>query len=227
MGPGLCISSSSMTETGGSPTPRQNRVDPFGAIHAVSARGMYMGNRGIIHDPACRTLLKRRWTTKAWIICVCAFKERQRKVMSPGTYTELFFLDEVTALAAGHRPCFECRRRAAKIFAGCFADSHRIAGPKAKEIDAVLHKQRLAAGGATPPIAIGELPEFPDGTMISISGAPAALRNGSALPWSFFGYGRPIPFHHLTDQTARLITPEATVAVLKSGYRPDFSGTAD
>lgn len=215
-----------MAEAAKAAGPRQNRVDPFGAIHAVPARGDYMGNRGIIHDPANRTLLKRRWTTKAWIICVCAFKGRRRKVMSPGTYTELFFLDEVTALAAGHRPCFECRRQAARTYAGCFADAHRIADPKAGEIDAVLHKQRLAAGGKAVPVALDKLEELPEGTMISVSGAPMALRNGSALPWTFFGYGDPVSLEELTDQAIMLITPEATVAVLKAGYRPDFSGSA-
>lgn len=202
--------------------PRQNRVDPFGVIRAVPDRGSFMGNRGIIHDATSRTLLKRRWTTKAWIICVCSFKGRQRKVMSPGTYTELFFFDEVTALAAGHRPCFECRRQAAKTYAGCFADAHRTADPKVREIDTVLHSQRLAAGGKAVRIAIDKLEELPDGTMISVSGAAMALRNGAALPWSFSGYGDPVPMQKLTGPATTLITPMATIGVLRAGYRPDF-----
>ncbi len=213
-----------MPETANAEGPRQNRVDPFGVIHAVPDRGSFMGNRGIIHDAASRTLLKRRWTTKAWIICVCAFKGRQRKVMSHGTYTELFFFDEVTALAAGHRPCFECRRLAAKTYAGCFADAHRVADPKVREIDAVLHAQRLATGGKAVPITVDKLEDFPDGTMISVSGAPMALRAGSVLPWSFSGYGDPVPLQVLAAQAATLITPMATVAVLNAGYRPNFGG---
>src|SRR5687768_6226408 len=98
--------------------PLQNRVDPFGAIHAVSARGMFTGNRGIMHDPATRTLLRRRWSTNAWIICVCEFRGNRRVPMAKNSWTELFFLDEVTALAAGHRPCFYCQRQRAKEFAG-------------------------------------------------------------------------------------------------------------
>src|SRR5690606_3647434 len=103
--------------------PLQNRVDPFGAIHAVAARGMFTGNRGIIHNPARRTLHSRRWTTKAWIICDLVHPRGAIRTPmghngpSGGAgWTELFFLDEVTALAAGHRPCFYCRRAAAQDF---------------------------------------------------------------------------------------------------------------
>src|SRR5262249_29382505 len=96
--------------------PLQNRVTPFGEIVAITQRGIFTGNRGIIHDPRTRTLLGRRWTTKAWIICVCDYKGIRRAVMGGGSWTELFFLDEATALAAGHRPCFLCRHRAAEEF---------------------------------------------------------------------------------------------------------------
>jgi len=91
------------------PMALQNRVTPFGDIAAIPQRGMFTGNRGIIHDPATRTLLKRRWASKAWLTCVCEFKGRHREVMARRSWTELFFLDEAVALAAGHRPCFFCR----------------------------------------------------------------------------------------------------------------------
>jgi hypothetical protein len=97
--------------------PLQNRVTPFGEIVALNQRGLFIGNRGIIHNPATRTLLKRRWTTKAWITCRCDYKDVRRVVMARRSWTELFFLDEATALAAGHRPCFFCRRAAAEAFA--------------------------------------------------------------------------------------------------------------
>jgi len=106
--------------------PLQNRVDPFGAIHAVPERGLFMGNRGIIHDPETKTLLRKRWTLPAWIICVCKFRNVRREPMGRNRpegkagWTELFFLDEVTALAAGHRPCFFCRRERATDFVGRF-----------------------------------------------------------------------------------------------------------
>src|SRR6202051_1478894 len=90
----------------------QNRVTPFGDIVAIPQRGIFTGNRGIIHDPATRTLLKRRWATNAWLTCLCEFEGRRRAVMARRSWTELFFLDEAVALAAGHRPCFFCRREA-------------------------------------------------------------------------------------------------------------------
>ncbi|MBL8580138.1 MAG: hypothetical protein JNK47_23305 [Mesorhizobium sp.] len=129
----------------------QNRVDPFGEIHAVVARGLFTGNRGIIHDPATRTLTGRRWTTKAWIVCACAYKERRREVMGyngrngGAGWTELFFLDEVTAFAAGHRPCFECRREAAKAYAGAFGRAFGVAKPTVRMMDARLHVERWAS----------------------------------------------------------------------------------
>jgi hypothetical protein len=133
--------------------PLQNRVDPFGNIHAVAARGMFTGNRGVIHDPETKTLLTRRWTTKAWIICDCDFRGRRREVMGRNApsgnagWTELFFLDEVTALAAGHRPCFYCRRERAVEFARCFAAGQGRDRMSAPEMDEVLHRERWASGG--------------------------------------------------------------------------------
>jgi hypothetical protein len=96
--------------------PLQNRVTPFGDIVATAQRGLFTGNRGIIHDPATKTLLKKRWATKAWLVCVLDYKGRRREVMSRRSWTELFFLDEAVALAAGHRPCFFCRHRSAEPF---------------------------------------------------------------------------------------------------------------
>ena len=96
--------------------PLQNRVTPLGDIVADPHRGLFTGNRGIIHDPATKTLLKKRWSNPAWLICVCEFRGRRREVMGGRSWTELFFLDEATALAAGHRPCFYCRRDDANRF---------------------------------------------------------------------------------------------------------------
>src|SRR5690606_16187645 len=134
----------------------QNRVNPFGEICFSKARGLFTGNRGIIHDAQTKTLLRRRWSSKAWIICVCSFQERRRDVMGRNGrngrtgWTELFFLDEVTALAAGHRPCFYCQRERATAFA-------RLFGPdvKAAEMDEVLHAERWASGGP-PAVVPGE-----------------------------------------------------------------------
>src|SRR5262245_58367950 len=100
--------------------PLQNRVTPFGEIVAIPQRGLFTGNRGIIHDPATRTLTGRRWTTKAWIVCSCSYKGVRRDVMGGRSWTELFFLDEAVALAAGHRPCFLCRWEAAERLRACW-----------------------------------------------------------------------------------------------------------
>ena len=125
--------------------PLQNRVTPTGDIIATPHRGLFTGNRGIIHDPATKTLLTQRWSSQAWLTCVCEFRGRRRKVMGGRSWTELFFLDEATALAAGHRPCFYCRRDDANRFRA--AGSRAMASPivLARDIDAVLHRERLDA----------------------------------------------------------------------------------
>src|SRR5437762_1081745 len=124
----------------------QNRVTPFGDIVAIPQRGMCTGNRGIIHDPATKTLLQRRWASKAWLVCACDYKGRHREVMSGRSWTELFFLDEAVALAAGHRPCFFCRREAAVAFRAAWAAGKRAVEASAADIDAVLHRERMEHG---------------------------------------------------------------------------------
>lgn len=212
--------------------PLQNRVDPFGAIHAVSERGLFTGNRGIIHDPETKTLLKKRWALPAWIICVCKFRNVRRVPMGrnrpggkPG-WTELFFLDEVTALAAGHRPCFFCQRERAKDFVGRFGQAFGIAEPRAPQVDKRLHKERLASGGRPPIVAADELAGLPDGTMVADGGSVYALRNGKALRWSFEGYGDPAGFDGLAGRPLRVLTPATTLSVLGQGYQPVWSSTA-
>src|SRR5438477_8801302 len=127
-------------------SPLQNRVTPFGDVVAIAQRGLFIGNRGIIHDPATKTLLGRRWTTKAWLVCVLDYKGRHREVMGGRTWTELFFLDEAVALAAGHRPCFFCRRQAAEAFRDAWAQARAAKLPRAAEMDAALHAERLDRG---------------------------------------------------------------------------------
>jgi len=213
--------------------PLQNRVDPFGAIHAVAARGLFTGNRGVIHDAATRTLLRRRWKTKAWLICACDFRGRRRDVMGRNGraggagWTELFFLDEATGLAAGHRPCFFCRRAAASAFAGCVADALGIAAPKAGEIDARLHGERLASGGRAAPVDAGAMRALPDGAMVARGGQAFAIRGGRLLPWSFAGYGEPLPLAAAEPADWLLLTPPTTLGALRAGYRPAWHPSAD
>ncbi|QKD05426.1 hypothetical protein [Mesorhizobium loti] len=208
--------------------PLQNRVDPFGAIHAVPERGLFTGNRGIIHDPETKTLLKKRWALQAWIICVCQFRNVRREPMGrnrPGGragWTELFFLDEVTALAAGHRPCFFCQRERAKDFVGNFGEAYGIAEPRAPQVDKRLHKERLASGGKPSRVTFDELIDLPDGVMVADSTNAYALRGGKALRWAFAGYGGPIDSRELGNKMLYRITPATTVAILREGYIPKW-----
>ncbi|RAZ85660.1 hypothetical protein DPM33_28515 [Mesorhizobium hawassense] len=213
--------------------PLQNRVDPFGAIHAVPERGLFTGNRGIIHDPETKTLLRKRWALPAWIVCVCQFRNVRREPMGrnrPGGkagWTELFFLDEVTALAAGHRPCFFCRRERATDFVGRFGEAFGIAEPRAPMVDKRLHKERLASGGRPPAVIAPGLGGLPDGTMIADGDNAYALRAGKALKWSFAGYANPAAFDRLAGKQLRLLTPATTIAVLRQGFAPVWHPTAD
>ncbi len=194
--------------------PLQNRVSPFGEIVATAHRGRFTGNRGIIHDPATRTLLNRRWSSKAWIICVCEFRGRRRKVMSRRSWTELFFLDEATSFAAGHRPCFYCRRDDATAFRDAWAKGNRRGKPYATEMDAVLHGERLDGRvKRLHPLRIPPL-KLPDGAMITSGGESYLIANGEAWLWSFAGYS-PASVD-LVD--TKLLTPPSIVNALREGY---------
>ena len=205
--------------------PLQNRVDPFGALSADSARGLFMGNRGgrLHRDGA---LGRSRWTSRQWICCVLAFKGRQRQVWGD-SYTELFFLDEVTALSAGHRPCFYCRLERAADFVGRFGDAFGIAEPRAPMLDKRLHKERLASGGTPSPLSAADLAALPDGTMVAHGDKAYALRGAIALPWSFAGYGKAVDPAALAGSRLALLTPPTTVAVLRQGYRPAWHPSAE
>ena len=213
--------------------PLQNRVDPFGAIHAVPERGLFTGNRGIIHDPQTKTLLKKRWALPAWIICVCQFRNVRREPMGrnrPGGkagWTELFFLDEVTALAAGHRPCFYCRRERATDFVGRFGKAFGVTEPRAPMVDKRLHKERLASGGKPPAIKAEDLAGLPDGAMIADAGTAYALRGGKTLRWSFAGYGGAVGFASFAGRQVHLLTPATTVSVLRQGFEPVWHPSAE
>jgi len=212
--------------------PLQNRVDPFGDIHAEPSRGLFTGNRGVIHDPDGRRLLSRRWTTKAWIICRCEFGDRRRDVMGRNGraggagWTELFFLDETTALAAGHRPCFFCRRTDAVRFAACAADGLGVTALKAGEIDRRLHGERRASGSAAMPLGADAVRFLPEGTMIADGTQAFAMRDGRLLPWSFAGYGQPSDIDAVAQGPLVLLTPSTTIAALRAGYRPVWHESA-
>lgn len=196
--------------------PLQNRVTPFGEIVAVDARGMFIGNRGIIHDTATRTLTARRWTSKAWITCTCDYRGIRRAVMAQRSWTELFFLDEATAFAAGHRPCFLCRRAAADAFRQAWGVGNRVAPPAAAKMDATLHAERLDDGRKRLHALAIPLEELPDGAFVASGASAYLLVNGQALLWAPSGYRRVAA----TGPVDGVLTPPSTLAALAAGYRP-------
>ena len=193
--------------------PLQNRVDPFGDLFADAARGLLMGNRGgRLHDGR-RKLGARRWTSKQWICCRLDFNDRHRGVWGD-SYSELFFLDEVTALAAGHRPCFECRRQDAEFFAALFSGKRKRA--TAPAMDDMLHAERL--DGKTKRMHRRKIDTLPDGAMIALVGEAFALSGAQLLRWTPSGYAKARPRPHAID--VDVLTPPSIVAVLAAGYRP-------
>jgi hypothetical protein len=204
--------------------PLQNRVTPYGELIAVDARGLFMGNRGGRLHGDDRSLGNRRWVSRAWICCVTAFRGRRRTVWGDG-YTELFFLDEVTALAAGHRPCFECRHAEAIKFASCWAAAAGLPErARAPEMDRVLHSERL--DGRNKRTVLTPIDKLPDGTMVEFGapGGAAALLGNRLLPWTPSGYGRPRP--RPRDTAVPVLTPASIVALLVRGYRPKWHQSA-
>lgn len=196
--------------------PLQNRVTPLGDIVADPHRGLFTGNRGIIHDPATKTLLKKRWSNPAWLICLCEFRGRRREVMGGRSWTELFFLDEATALAAGHRPCFYCRRDDANRFRAAWKNGNGVAGALARDIDRVLHRERLDRGRKRlHPLPV-PLEELPDGTMVQAGEDSYLILGGKLLLWRFAGYRR----MNAPIGEAQLITPPSTLRALAAGFQP-------
>jgi hypothetical protein len=196
--------------------PLQNRVTPSGEIVSTPQRGLFTGNRGIIHDPATRTLLKRHWSSKAWITCTCEFRGRRRDVMSTRSWTELFFLDEATAFAAGHRPCFYCRRDDANRFRAAWERGNGVAHASAPDIDEALHTERLNGKAKRLHALPMLLEKLPDGAMVQAGKESYLIARGRPLWWTFDGYFEPKnPLHD-----AALLTPPSTLRVLSSGYRP-------
>jgi hypothetical protein len=202
--------------------PLQNRVTPTGDIIATAHRGMFTGNRGIIHDPATKTLLKRRWASQAWLTCLCEFKGRRREVMGGRSWTELFFLDEATAFAAGHRPCFFCRRDDANRFRSAWEQGNGVTDVRLREIDAVLHRERLVGAKKRLHVLTMPLAELPDGAMVQEGQESYLIAQGRTLSWSPAGY-RQAPS---ALQDAMLLTPPSTLRALSAGYRPVLHASA-
>jgi len=198
----------------------QNRVLPTGEIVADPARGTFLGNRGILHDES-QTLGTARWRHPHWVTCRLSFKGRHRTVMAPGAYTELFFLDEAVALAAGHRPCAECRREEYRAFRGAF-EAANSAVANAAEMDRRLHAARVTRTRrqVTHDAQAGSLP---DGTFIGLEGTSWLVRGDGLRRFTPAGYAE---VRARPTGTVIVLTPFPTVAALKAGYRPKLHESA-
>jgi hypothetical protein len=196
--------------------PLQNRVTPLSELVADPARGLVYGNRGCLHDANRR--IRRRYNGKRWIACRLEFGGRHRApLQQPGRYTELFFLDEATAFAAGHRPCALCRREDYDRLAAIWRELHpgQIG---ADAIDAQLHSERVDPETRTQRAHEGALDDLPDGTFVLRDGAPCLVLGSELLRWTAAGYTTRIarPAH----EAAIVLTPPSLVAVLRAGRQP-------
>jgi hypothetical protein len=196
--------------------PLRNRMTPLGELIATPERGLVYGNRGCLHD--ARGEIRRRYATKRWIACRLCFRGRRRTpLMAPGRFTELFFLDEATAMAAGHRPCAECRRIDYDRFSGLWSALHP-GQTGADAIDAQLHGERLDPGNRERRLHESRYDELPDGAFVLEAGGPALVLDGHLLTWSPAGYRdrRRPP----ASGRAAVITPPSLIAILRSGWTP-------
>lgn len=203
----------------GTSMPLRNRVTPTGDIIVHPARGMLMGNRGILHDDD-QQLLKRRWQHTHWVTCLTEYRDRKRPLMAKGNYTELFFLDEAVSLAAGHRPCAECRRSAYMRFRMRFDMANGTT--TLPELDKLLHRDRVTRKREQ--VRFEALLEtLPDGVMVLYNKHPYLVQRDALLRYSPQGY---------TDRVKRpegmvtVLTPRSTVATIALGYAPELHSTA-
>jgi len=195
----------------------QNRVNPYGEIIETKARGAWMGNRGLLHDPDQHIV--RSYKLKAWITCLLQFKGRHREIMAPNRYTELFFLDEATAFAAGHRPCFECRREDFNKFKALWikGNPEYNFSPKTsiEAIDKILHHERMNDDGSKK-MHKANIKSLPDGVFISIDNTPWLIANDLIHLWTPGGYTMTQSLSHKSE--VNVITPKSIVNTLRTGY---------
>ncbi|PWT91567.1 MAG: hypothetical protein C5B56_03635 [Proteobacteria bacterium] len=208
--------------------PRQNRVTPTGQIIATPERGMFLGNRGVLHDDQGR--IRRAWQLKRWLICLLDFKGRRRVVMTPGRYTELFFLDEATGLAAGHRPCAECRRDRFDAFRTAWlsgnpriVESQKLYAPI---LDDHLHTER-SAPDRSKLLYPANLDELPNGVFIrrhALGDEVHLVWDDRLLIWSPGGYqgSQPRP----KGEDVLVLTPKSIVGAIRAGYTPQIHPSA-
>jgi hypothetical protein len=197
--------------------PLQNRVTPLGDLVAHPARGLAYGNRGCLHDGAGQ--IRRRFAGKRWIVCVLRFKDWHRApLLQPGRFTELFFLDEATAFAAGHRPCALCRRADYDRFGDLWRGLHD-APAGADELDARLHAERVDPHTRDRRLHEVPLADLPDGAFVLRDGRPWLVAGASLVRWSAAGYAERERRH--PGGTAALVTPPSLVKILRAGWEGD------
>jgi hypothetical protein len=195
--------------------PRQNRVTPLSELIAHPARGLVYGNRGCLHDAQGR--IRRRFAVKRWIACRLAFRGWHRApLMQPGRFTELFFLDEATAFAAGHRPCALCRRRDYDNFVEIWSELHP-GQHGADAMDEQLHRERVDPETRVQRRHVASLDELPDGAFVLTDDEPHLVRGRRLLRWTPAGYASP---RRRGRGEADLLTPPSLVAVLRAGWEP-------
>ena len=199
----------------------QNRVDPLGRIIKANARGSWMGNRGVIHNQYKE--ITHAFRHRAWITCALEFKGRKRVVMSPDRWTELFFLDEATAFAAGHRPCFECRREDAKKFKSCWIKGNPMhnfsMSTSINQIDEIIHRERIDNEKKK---VMHQRPSstIPDGTFILMNEDIFLFSKGRLHRWTPFGYENNIAVPE--DFMLTVLTPDSIVNSFCAGYVPQI-----
>jgi hypothetical protein len=200
----------------------RNRVNPFGEIFETKSRGAWMGNRGLIHNEQQK--ITRDFRLKAWLICQLEFKGWHRPIMAPGQYTELFFFDEATAFAAGHRPCSECRREDFNLFKAAWLKGNPEHGfhhkTKIAEIDAILHADRMKDDGSKVTAEMN-IDKLPNGTFILYEKLPWLVFNGHLHEWSPEGYKKSIAFPEA--KKISVLTPASVVSAFRAGYQPQVS----
>jgi hypothetical protein len=201
--------------------PHRNRVTPFGEVIETPARGLLYGNRGVLHDDDGRIV--RDWGVRRWIACVLEFKGRRRPLLRPGRFTELFFLDEATALAAGHRPCAECRRADFNHFREAWAATHPGASLRVDDVDRVLQAERVGPDRRKR-LHDARLGDLPDGSMVADDDGAWLVTGDALLRWTPAGYDERRPAR--PSARVRALTPPSIVDVIRAGYAPMLHPTA-
>ncbi|MEO8855339.1 MAG: hypothetical protein ABI359_16260 [Ginsengibacter sp.] len=200
----------------------QNRVDPFGNLKKTTARGHWMGNRGVLHNDQQQII--RFFKLKAWITCKLEFNGRKRQVMAPNRYTELFFLDEATSFAAGHRPCFECRRADYQKFKSLWLKGNPEYGfnekTPVKKIDDILHLERIDRN-KTDLVFEQKNDSIPNGSFVLYEKNPYLVFNEQIYLWSPFGYSKPVCIPAISKLT--MLTPKSLINTFRAGYEPQIA----